>query len=527
MKTGRPGSAALGLLTAAGLWALLIAGLSSCAQPEPVRLFQVGSLRGQLFPLDGPAGREGGLSLVAARLEDLRQTQGPVVALAAFNTYFGTPEAYFTQGQAVIELLNSLNFSGLFVGVRDLYFGREGLETLAALARFPFLSANLRLADGQVWTALKPYLKPAGADWALIVLSPRSLLSQNRAHHIEGLTLIPEEQAVAEAVQAARAEGARRFWLFSNRQDGGEPGSPEEEALLDLLDLPDIELVFTGTVPGQTQELVHPRTNRRGELRWIVREHGPAYVQGRQVSLLTVPPVLGPEQGPRHQPFEVRENLLPPEGDLAGRLAALRENLAQVLDSPLTQNREALNPDFDRESPLGNFLADLFREHYGAEVALLQSGAIRSPLPAGMVTRLDAYKTMPFGGQMLLAKISGRRLLGALERSHTFPGRPERGRGYLQVSGLEYEVSVRAPEGRRVLPGSVRVGGRPLDPQRDYTVVLESYLYGGGDGHQEIGQPPLPVLYADTDPLHKVLETRLAAQDLLVPPASPRVVLRP
>jgi len=45
------------------------------------------------------------------------------------------------------EIMNLLGYDLMNVGLRDLYLGLQGLETLAELARFPLISSNLRLAS--------------------------------------------------------------------------------------------------------------------------------------------------------------------------------------------------------------------------------------------------------------------------------------------------------------------------------------------------------------------------------------------
>jgi 2',3'-cyclic-nucleotide 2'-phosphodiesterase (5'-nucleotidase family) len=48
-----------------------------------------------------------------------------------------------------------------------------------------------------------------------------------------------------------------------------------------------------------------------------------------------------------------------------------------------------------------------------------------------------------------------------------------------QVSGLTMRVTRSAPVGNRV--SDVQIGGRPLDPNKSYSVAITDYMLSGGD----------------------------------------------
>jgi 5'-nucleotidase len=56
-------------------------------------------------------------------------------------------------------------------------------------------------------------------------------------------------------------------------------------------------------------------------------------------------------------------------------------------------------------------------------------------------------------------------------------------RGLLQVSeGFTYQWDDRRPEGSRVVPGSVKLNGAPLEKDTSYRIVTNNFLAEGGDG---------------------------------------------
>ena len=130
---------------------------------------------------------------------------------------------------------------------------------------------------------------------------------------------------------------------------------------------------------------------------------------------------------------------------------------------------------------LGQFLAGVMRERVGADLALLNSGAIRGDrvLPPGPVTRRDIHELLPFANTIALIEVEGAALRSALERSVDALPRPAG--HYLQTAALSYALDPDAPVGHRV--SEIRAAGQPLDPGRRYRVALLDYLARGKDGY--------------------------------------------
>jgi 5'-nucleotidase/UDP-sugar diphosphatase len=132
-----------------------------------------------------------------------------------------------------------------------------------------------------------------------------------------------------------------------------------------------------------------------------------------------------------------------------------------------------------RETNLGNLLADLAREHTGAEVALINAGTVRSSLASGVVTYGHIMEVLPFDSSLSLLTLTGAQLRSALENSVS--RLPEANGRFLQVSGLRYAVDPTAPIGGRVR--DVEINGVPLDSTRDLTVAVTRFIAEGGDGY--------------------------------------------
>ena len=147
------------------------------------------------------------------------------------------------------------------------------------------------------------------------------------------------------------------------------------------------------------------------------------------------------------------------------------------------------------ESTLNNYIADGQRyalsQQIGKDIDLgiMNAGGVRADLKAGEVTYKDIFAVQPFGNQVITGTVSGQEFIKALENQWQ-PG-SERAR---LAMGLSNNVTVvydqKAELGKRVK--AVTINGEPLDPKKDYTIAMSSFLAPsetekGGDSYFNAG----------------------------------------
>lgn len=118
------------------------------------------------------------------------------------------------------------------------------------------------------------------------------------------------------------------------------------------------------------------------------------------------------------------------------------EHVIGKTDFPLS----LLGPDGKRivrrgEANIGNLCADAIRYGTKAEIAMINGGGIRASIEAGDITVNDCFQVFSFNNTVCTATMSGQQILDALE----FGARavPEEVGGFLQVSGLRYDIVMR------------------------------------------------------------------------------------
>ena len=194
-----------------------------------------------------------------------------------------------------------------------------------------------------------------------------------------------------------------------------------------------------------------------------------------------------------------------PDADIAGIVKKAQDEAevegsksAGTVETDLFRGSdEGQKPGSNRgvESTLNNFIAEGQRyamsKQVGEDIDLgvMNAGGVRADLQGGDVTYKDIYEVQPFGNSVITAKVSGKDFITALENQ--WQGESSRPR---LAMGLSNNVQVvydhKASHGQRVK--AVTVNGEPLDPNKDYSIALSSFLASsdsekGGDGYFEAG----------------------------------------
>ena len=137
------------------------------------------------------------------------------------------------------------------------------------------------------------------------------------------------------------------------------------------------------------------------------------------------------------------------------------------------------------ESALGQVIADAqlaATQDAGAMVAFMNPGGIRAalPMPAdGQLRYDDLFSVQPFYNNLVTMTLTGAQLLQLLEQQ--WAGQGSGGR-ILHVSrGFSYRWDNARPAGQRVVPGSVMLNGKPLDPLSNVRITVNAFMASGGD----------------------------------------------
>lgn len=139
-----------------------------------------------------------------------------------------------------------------------------------------------------------------------------------------------------------------------------------------------------------------------------------------------------------------------------------------------------------KETNIGNFVADAYRNAASADVALVNGGSIRADLTynPGALTKRDVLSILPFNNPIVKVEITGKTLRETLEHGVARSAVGEDGEPgrFPQISGMSFKFDTTKPAGSRV--SEITVGGKPLDESKTYTLATSDFLVSrGGDGY--------------------------------------------
>ena len=425
----------------------------------------------------------------------------------------GEPVGTMTKGSALIDVMNAVGYDIAIPGNHEFDYGMERFLELTKRASFPYISANFE-KDGQL--VFDPYVIKEfdGVKIAFVgATTPRTLTSSTPRYFqdengnwiydfMEDETGEKFYAGIQKAVDDARAEGARYVIVLAHLGDEAEVTPYRYDDLITHTNGIDVLL------DGHSHDYNYAEvTNKDGG---IVLRQACGTKMGA-IGALTITTSgklsvklynwnfgdftardLGIENAASQAVSAATDEL---NAQLSNAVAHSDFDLVIYEPGIVDENGKNIRIVRRTETNLGDLCADAYRIQGGADIGWVNGGGIRVDIKAGDITMNDILKVHPFGNAMCVVAVTGQQVLDALEwNSRAVPG--ESG-GFLQVSGLTYEIHTYIPssvtqddsgmftgvEGEYRVK-NVKVNGEDLQLDRVYNLASHDYmLLNDGDGN--------------------------------------------
>lgn len=451
--------------------ALLAVLLSTPVGAETVKLTLLGV--GDVYNFEEEDGRGGFARLNAvARAERAANPN----TLYLFNGDMLSPSlaSGFDKGQNTIDFTNLVPFDLAVPGNHEFDFGPENFIEKMKASKYPWAAINITNDDGSAIEGLGGVMvkEVGGLKVALIPVAQDTSPEVSSTGSLKFLSTVETGVAAAEKAREEGADIVVGVVQTNMENDRALMASGAFDVILSGDDHSyatayDGRTAYVETsIDGQflspvdlTVEVTVAEDGKR-EISWV-----PAF---RFIDTATVTP----------DPESVA---------MADALrATMDENLnveIGTIEAPLDSRRNVVRAE---EATMGNLITDALRDATGADIALMNGGGIRgdTTYDAGRkLTRRDILTELPFGNTTVVTELPGSQVLLALENAVS---QVENGSGrFAQVSGLTFAFDASAPAGSRV--SEVMVGGAALEADKLYTVAVNDYIVGGGDGYASLG----------------------------------------
>ncbi|KAI0557620.1 2',3'-cyclic-nucleotide 2'-phosphodiesterase [Gracilaria domingensis] len=118
-------------------------------------------------------------------------------------------------------------------------------------------------------------------------------------------------------------------------------------------------------------------------------------------------------------------------------------------------------------------------------LCFMNGGTLRNSFSKGKVTLRDIVNVLPFGNTIVSMKLKGSAVLDALNHGFSVYGTDNKGAfpGGMSNMVVKAHVDGSKPEGSMVTVESVTIDGKVLEADKEYILLTNSYIAGGGDGY--------------------------------------------
>jgi 2',3'-cyclic-nucleotide 2'-phosphodiesterase (5'-nucleotidase family) len=405
----------------------------------------------------------GGIAYLAERLEQLRQGRRTLL-LAAGDMIQGNNWANFSQGKSVIDLMNRMKFDAMVVGNHEFDFGQAALQQRICEAEFPLLGANV-----EGFSQLRPYIikNINGIKIAIIGVVTEDAPHATHPRNVSGLKFLSPVDTAAKYLQALKGQ-ADIFLILSHL------GYAVEVALAEQVR--GIDVIVGGhshtkiTVPGKIGNTIIVQASEHGKALGVLDL---TLDRGKITAYKGWLEEIKPQTGKENQAVKAIVTKYQSDFDKI-------EN-RRVGETAVDLDGEGVR---QKETNLGNLIADVIRQTAGADISLINGGSIRTSIPRGEIRAKDIYNVLPFDNYLAAIKLTGKQLVEALENGVSRVEEP--GGRFPQVSGLRFSYARAALAGSRIK--EVMVGDSPLQLDNEYIVATNDFIVAGGDGYKAFGE---------------------------------------
>lgn len=432
---------------------------------EPVKLniLHMNDIHGAVEPFFDPSVSEeadvGGLANAKAMIDGERE-KNPEGTILTYSGDF-TDGSYVSdkvKGAAVADAMGEMDFDAVGLGNHDFCWGTTRLKTLMSRIDAPIVAANIIEGDGKTLDGAQPYIIKdiKGVKVGIIGIDMPTT----------GKQLTPEQRGEIQFLDSA---GTMKKFLPEMKKKGAD-------VLIALTHLGlGYDRKLAQSFPEESLVIVGGHTH--SNLAEVQREGKSIIVQAGSMSRylgnleLQFDPAAKKITDARETLIPVIEGKVKPDMNVS-RIVERYSNALNKTGANQLMGLAAENLDYSNHAAakLNQIQADSMLEGSGADFAISYSSCLRRHVKAGPVTRKELYDAFPFGEwEADTIKTSGQSVKDLLEKYLIGESR------ILVPAGLSYQYDPSQPDGKK-LTGITLPDGSPLDPKKEYTVILNTEL---------------------------------------------------
>ena len=425
-------------------------------------LLQMNDLHGYLVPhpelVWTPKGPQfpqlGGLARIKTLFEQVKEEcAGAVLAFDNGDTFHGTHVAVSTKGEALIPLMNALEFTAM-TAHWEFAWGPEQVDRLATQLHYPLLAANCyRKSDDSRPFPATMMCKIDELRVGVIGLAATIIDKTMPPHFSKGLRFTDGPEETREEAMRLRAQGADIIIVLSHL------GLPQDLKLAQ--EVPDIDILLSGHTHNRMEDPI-----RVGKT--LVMQSGS---HGSFIGRLDLTLSEGNIIDSHHQLIAIDDSFAehPEMAELVDEALKVDVSLDRVVGETLiTLHRETC-----LDAPMDDLLLSAVAKQAGTQIAFSNGWRYGVPVLPGQVTANDLWNIVPVNPPVSTTDMTGLEILKMMEEDleFTFSCDPfgQRGGYVKRFRGLTLYVKLENPKGQRIIR-AVCNDDEPLNSTKTYHV---------------------------------------------------------
>jgi len=431
-----------------------------------------------------------GTAGISQLVKDYKSAGAEVLLVSAGDAIQGDPLVNLNQGLNAIEFMNLAGYDLMVPGNHEFDFGFDNLLELKEKANFPFLSANiLDKESGDPIFDASIIIETAIGKVGIFGLTTPETMTKANPKNVATLNFLAEQDmydAAKKEINLLEKEGAEYIICVAHL---GTDESSEPNRSTDVIENVDgidilIDAHSHSIIDGEKikDTILSSAGTKLSNAGVIILDS-----EGIETKIISAE-----EYGALDEAVNLEIAKVAKDIDL--QLSAVFAKTEVVLDGNKDPGVRT------QETNLGDFAADAIlwaarqATDGNVDAAITNGGGIRASIAKGDVTMKDMKTVFPFGNTISTVKITGSQLLEILEAASS--SAPVALGAFPQVADLEFTIDSTVPyeKGQQYTdstyfapakPGArvtnVKIGGKPLDLNKVYTIATNDFLAAGGD----------------------------------------------
>lgn len=424
-----------------------------------------------------------------------------------------------TKGESIVELMNEVGYDVCTFGNHEFDYGIDQLEKLMGMSDAEYICCNFMDSDG---CFVSPYTIRSYGELKIAyigITTPYTLTSSNPevfkdengelkysfCQDTSGEKLYNAVQNAVDTAIGMDADYVIALAHLGNGEGYSPYGSEDVIAATSGIDI---------VLDGHSHTVVESREvyNKEGEPVMLTSSGSHMQYIG-QVTIDT-----RRTTGKNDDVITIRLIDSSDYDRVAGKTEETEKEFEEILGTEIGYTAKTLSVNSEngnrlvrnRETGIGNFVADTYRSLTNADIAFVNGGGIRADISEGKITYGDLLNVQPYGNMICVVEATGLEIRDALEMSYRMVegkyedenGSVGESGGFFHLSGMKVVIDTSIPSGvkldengmfsgvegeRRVKEVYVLNGEtgeyEPLSDSKTYTVASINYiLLQGGDG---------------------------------------------